>query len=301
MKNLNVFAYDVNDFLKIVSKKGTESDITLFHRKDGDNLFTFLAPSRFPEKISSLTDCIYPADVALINGDNITKDLGEVIIALDLMGIRKGYFLLNDESRIDTIKKIASKTSLRDFGFFSGNAIEFIDILSREKHTPKFHSPTVVVDHFFKVKSVGTVALGFVLGGKIEKHQKLKCSYIGKEAQIRSIQVQDEDQDSAESGTRVGLALKNIEADELERGMFLSDSGFQYLEKFKGDLEIHPAVKQKPENSFEIFASDLMRYQRGFFNGGEIIMEKPVMKAGNGFVVATPGRNPRILGRIRPS
>ena len=33
MNSLNAFAYDVNDFLKTVSKKSTESDITLHNRK----------------------------------------------------------------------------------------------------------------------------------------------------------------------------------------------------------------------------------------------------------------------------
>ncbi len=299
MNSLNAFAYDIGDFLKTVSKKATESDITLYNRKDGENIYTFLTPTRFPDKISSLTDCIYPADIALVNGNNLTKELGEAIIALDLMGMKRGYFLVDDESKIDQLKPIISKTSLKDFKFYSGNHMEFLDILSREKHLPRFSKPTIVVDHFFKVKSVGTVALGFVLGGRVEKHQKLMCSYANKEAQIRSIQVQDEDQDSVESGTRVGLALKNIDAEEIERGMFMSEGPFEYLTEFQGKFEFHPAVKGLSDSSFEIFVSDQMRYQRGVADKDKFTLEKPIVKVKNELVVATPNKSPRIQGKIR--
>ena len=298
MNSLSVFAYDLNDFLKVVSKKGTESDIALYNRKDGENVYTFLAPSRFPDKISSLTDCIYPADVALLNGNTITRELGEAIIALDLMGVKRGYFLVDDESKIDPLKAVISKTSLKEFGFYSGNPIEFMDILAKEKHSPRFSKPTVMVDHFFKVKSVGTVALGFVLGGRVEKHQKLMCSYIDKEAQIRSIQVQDQDQESVESGTRVGLAIKNVDAEELERGMFMTEGSFEYLTEFEAKLEMHPAVKAPSESDFEIFVADEMRYQRGFFQNGKISLEKPVARMKDNLVLAMPNRSPRVQGKV---
>lgn len=299
MDSLNVFTYDLEDFLRVVAKKGTESDIALFNRKDGDKIYTFLSPSRFPEKISSLTDSIYPSDVALLNGDRMTKELGEAIIALDLMGISRGFFLVQDESKIDPIRSIISKTSLKDFGFFSGNPMEFMDILSREKHRPRFSKPTVIVDHFFKVKSVGTVALGFVLGGKVEKHQKLMCSYVDREAQIRSIQVQDEDRDSAESGTRVGLAIKNVDATELERGMFMSEGDFQYIKDFEGEFNLHPAAKGSSDSSFEIFVSDTMRYQRGVYDKGSVSLEKPLARMKDEIVLSTPNRSPRVQGKIR--
>lgn len=301
MNSLNVFTYDLGDFLKVVSKKGTESDITLHHRKDGENLYTFISPSRFPEKISSLTDSIYPTDVALINGNNITKELGEVIIALDLMGKTRGYFFVEDESKIDQIRGIISKTSLKEYSFYKGNAIEFMDILSKEKHIPRFDKATVIIDHFFKVKSVGTVALGFVLGGRVEKHQKLVCSFIDKEVMVRSIQVQDQDQESVESGTRVGLALKNVDADELERGMFLTEGSQEYLTDFDAVLETHPVVKTSTDSSFEIFVSDMMRYQRGVYDKGKVSLEKPLVKLKNEIVVATPNRSPRVQGKLKLS
>lgn len=299
--NLTVFAYDAADFLKVVAKKGTESDITIYHRKDGENVYTFLTPSKFPDKVSSLTDTIYAADVAVINTENINKDFGEVIVALDLARISRGFFLVREEEKIDQIRRMVSNTSLKNFKFFSGNPMEMLPDLEKEKHSPRFQNTTVLVDHFFKVRSVGTVALGFVMGGKVERHQTLTCSYIDREVQVRSIQVQDEDQDIAESGTRVGLALKNIDSDELERGMFLSDGKFKYLEDFNGKLEISPFSKIKEDDVQEIFVSDLMRYQRGSFSRGNVSLEKPVVRIKDTLVVSTPNRTPRIFGKIRIS
>ena len=299
IKNLTVFTYDAADFLKVVAKKGTESDITLYHRKDGENVYTFLSPSRFPEKVSPLTDAMYPADIAIVNADQVNRDFGEVVVAMDLMGISRGYFLVSSPDKIDGIKRMTANTSMRNFGFFSGNPMELLPELDKEKHVPRFQNTMVLIDHFFKVKSVGTVALGFVLGGQVEKHQKLICSYADKEVQVRSIQVQDEDQESAQSGVRVGLALKNMDAEELERGMFLSNSPFQYLSSFNGKLEISPFSKLNADEVQEIFVSDEMRYQRGMVDKSSIQLEKPILKIKNTLVVSTPNRSPRIFGRIR--
>ncbi len=298
MKNLSVFAYGLDEFTRVLTKKGTESDIYLSNRKDDNGIFTFLSPSRFPDKISSLTDSIYPSDVAILNGDSLTRELGEVIVALDLMKRTTGYFIMSDTQNIDTIKAITKNTKLAGFKFFSGNPMEFLDELYKIEHKPRFSSTTVMIDHFFKVKSVGTVALGFVLGGRVEKHQDLHASYVDKEVQIKSIQMHDEDIDSADSGSRVGLALKNIEVEMLERGMVLSDHEFEYLKDFDGKFEPHSSLKSVVDNEFEFFASDYMRYQRGMMDKEKVTLQSRLLKLENSFVISILQKTPRICGRI---
>lgn len=82
--------------------------------------------------------------------------------------------------------------------------------------------PLVVVDHSFSVKGVGEVILGFVKRGTVRKYDKLTLLPANKEAIVRSIQLQDEEYDQAEAGSRVGLALKGVTVDELKRGSTLS-------------------------------------------------------------------------------
>src|SRR5262249_52372976 len=76
----------------------------------------------------------------------------------------------------------------------------------------------VPIDNYFNVKSVGTVILGLVKSGTVKKHDKLIVEPLGKEVLVKGIQSQDKDFDEAGPGTRVGLNLKGVEADELKRG-----------------------------------------------------------------------------------
>jgi selenocysteine-specific translation elongation factor len=81
---------------------------------------------------------------------------------------------------------------------------------------------TVPVDHAFGVKGVGTVVLGLVAEGTIKKHDTLKILPGAKTVQLRSIQKHDDDFDVASYGDRVGLALKNIEVKDVDRGTVLT-------------------------------------------------------------------------------
>jgi len=76
----------------------------------------------------------------------------------------------------------------------------------------------VTVDRAFNVKGVGTVVLGFAFT-RLRVHDRL--SALGKEVEVKSIQVMDEDQDEVFPGTRVGLALRGAEVEELNGVQFL--------------------------------------------------------------------------------
>jgi selenocysteine-specific translation elongation factor len=81
----------------------------------------------------------------------------------------------------------------------------------------------VPVDHYYHVKGVGIVVLGCVAQGLIKKHDTLKVLPTEKTAQIRSIKKHDDDSENAVAGDRVGLSLKNIEAEDLDRGYVLTN------------------------------------------------------------------------------
>lgn len=87
----------------------------------------------------------------------------------------------------------------------------------------KTYSGMIPIDHFFNVRGIGTVVLGSMAQGTIKKHDNLKVLPGDKTAQVRSIQKHDDDFDWAVQGDRAGLALKNIETDELDRGFVLTN------------------------------------------------------------------------------
>jgi selenocysteine-specific translation elongation factor len=81
------------------------------------------------------------------------------------------------------------------------------------------------VDHHFDVKGIGTVLLGFVKQGSVKRHESYRLYPTAKLAQVRSIQVHDEDVDEAPVGDHVGLALKGVTNDEVDRGHVLAPDG----------------------------------------------------------------------------
>jgi selenocysteine-specific translation elongation factor len=75
------------------------------------------------------------------------------------------------------------------------------------------------------VKGVGAVALGVVRRGTLRAHERLHLFPTRKDVEVRSIQVHDVDRKEAECGERVGVSLKGVDAEELERGQTLAPPG----------------------------------------------------------------------------
>ncbi len=297
MNSINIFTYNSTDYVREVAKVGTNSDILLYHRKDGDDVMTFTEPVKYPEKISSLTDSLFPSDVSIINANNIDRNFGEVIVALDLMEKNNGIIIVNDEKR-DMIKKIISNTNLKNYRLFTGRPMELMDELKKIQIKRNADKNLTVIDHFFKVKGVGTVALGFVLSGKIEKHQKVIISDIDREIEIKSIQMNDVDVETAGAGSRVGLALKNIDPSDIDRGMILSDKPFEYQNEINGKVNVHSTVRTELSDNYEVFLSDMMRYQRGKFENDKIIFENKIPVIKKNVVLASNNIIPRVFGTI---
>ncbi|MCY0851208.1 selenocysteine-specific translation elongation factor [Thermoplasma acidophilum] len=293
MYHFNVFAYGVEEILREVSKKGTESDIRLYNRKEEDGVMTFIEPIKYPDKVSSLTDSIYPTDLFIINGENLDKYFAETVIALDLFGKTRGIIVASEDKQ-STIRKLLKDTNIQP-EFFSGRPMEIIDRIKAFKIERNEQDTLVVIDHYFKVKSVGTVILGFVLSGKIRKHQDLYLSGINREVQVRSIQVNDVDFDEAEAGTRVGVALKNVEVEELSRGMFLAEKPFEYTNQVKDSVVFHKSLKGRDTMS-DPYISDLMNFVKCNPEGDAYTtrFKLPLLK--DSFVMADQNGFPRVVG-----
>ena len=79
MESYSIFCYNASDYVKEIAKVGTNSDILLYHRKDEDIIMTFIEPVKYPEKVSSLTDSIYPSDIAIVKVSTINKEIVKII------------------------------------------------------------------------------------------------------------------------------------------------------------------------------------------------------------------------------
>lgn len=225
MKGLTVAIAGDSTLGSFLAKKGTESDIGLYDLKRSNGAITYVVPIRYPEKIQSLVYALGMADIVVFAVNKIDKFLGEQIVAIDMIGIEHGYMILQNYLQVDDIKPLISGTVIERYELIEQDANKINEVILN-RDIPQVDGPAVVpVDHCFNVKGVGTVILGCVRRGTIRRHDNVEIFPTGKNALVRSIQVHDEDVAEASFGNRVGVALKGIDASEIERGCILAPPG----------------------------------------------------------------------------
>ena len=151
----------------------------------------------------------------------LDKFTGEQILALDTLGKKEGILSHSydvDESRLDLMIK---GTVIEGYKKVEQDKIK--EELTNFSTAKKDGSTSIVIDHSFDVKGVGTVALGKVISGKITQYDKILHYPSEIEAMVKSIQMHDDDVKESIFPGRVGLSLKNIKHDEITRGDILSN------------------------------------------------------------------------------
>jgi selenocysteine-specific translation elongation factor len=213
------------DWARSIGKETSNTSFGIGALKRDDRIVTTLYPSKYPDKIWSLLFPLSLSDTVFLNISKIDKELGEIIIALDLAGKTKGHVHVDPMVDRSILSKIVKGTVVEEYTEFDPDPPILREKLFSMPLGERQTGTMVLVDQSFSVKGVGTVVLGFVTNGEVRKHQELFAQPKGKRTQIRSIQVHDKDQESSPAGSRVGLALKNIDPDDLPRGTALvSDS-----------------------------------------------------------------------------
>ncbi|CAB3287789.1 Translation elongation factor 1 alpha-related protein [Methanocaldococcus lauensis] len=223
---------------KELGKKGTSTDITFYNYKQGEKVICYVEPTRYPDRINPLIYTINMMDYALVFIDEITGELGETLLALDMFEIDKGFFVLGDYVDVDMLKNIISQTSMRNFEILEKNFIDIREkIVNLNVERDYDGNVKIPIDHYFTVRSVGTVILGKVESGTVKVHDNLNIYPINKTVMVRSIQIHDNDFTEAKAGNRVGLALKGITTEELDRGYILSDKDLKVTNEL--DIKIN--------------------------------------------------------------
>jgi len=229
MSNLTVAVIGPEGYAQDLGKKGTSSDITFYNLKKGDNTITFLEPARYPERLASLFFSVSMAARAILVVDEINAAFGECLIMLDCAGIREGILVLRNYITPEQIAPLIQGTVVEHYRLLPDDRMRIREELIAEIEAVKEPDQirdhgAVPVDHFFNVKGIGVVVLGEVIGGRICRHETLRVHPTKKTALVRSIQKHDDDAEYAIPGDRVGLALKGIETEDLDRGSVLSAS-----------------------------------------------------------------------------
>jgi selenocysteine-specific translation elongation factor len=311
MSNLNVAVLGSPGYSRELGKKGTESDVTLYNAKRGDATLTLIEASKYPEKLASLFYAASFADYAILVVDQINAAFGETIVMLDCLGVQRGVIVPRNYIAADQLKRFTRGTVTEKYTVMEDDLPRLREhMMAKAERTPTGPTSgtgTVVVDHYFNVRGVGAVALGVVRAGQIHHHDKLLALPTSKTALIRSIQKNDEDYETAELGDRVGLALKNVEASDLERGQMLtSDPAVTQTSAIAGELRqvkywANPLTSGMPVhvgNGLQFNSAKVTEAGNGHIS---IALDRPLAYApgDRATVMYLNGGNLRVVGTIR--
>ncbi len=231
MGNITVAILGSLEYGSALAKKGTSTDITLYNLKKGEDTVTFIEPTRYPERLAPLFYACALSKKAIVVVNVLDSSFGEQLVMLQCSDIKSGYIILKNYVPKEKIEALIKGTSLEKFEIIPDdpNALrEKLLVEASKQKTVELPAGqqaigAVPVDHAFNVKGVGVVVLGIVVYGLVQKHASLNVLPAIKTAQVRSIQKHDEEFDLAGEGDRVGLALKNVDVEDLDRGTVLTN------------------------------------------------------------------------------
>ena len=221
VESINFVVLGKQDIASEFGKKGTETDLTLFDRKESDVIKTWVVPTGFPEKIQPLFQAINLAEYVIFHVDKLDKFTGEQIIALDSLKKEKGILSHTfdvDETKLNLMIK---GTVVENYVQVDQDKIK--EEMDKFKPLSNESQSEMVIDHCFDVKGVGTVILGKVTCGKIKQYDNLKLYPEGIDVLIKSIQMHDDPVSESICPARVGLAVKGVKPDDVSRGDVISE------------------------------------------------------------------------------
>ena len=300
VKSVNFVILGDQSIASDLGKVGTQTDLTLYDRKESDIIKTWVTPSGFPDKIQPLLQAINLAEYVIFHVDKLDKFTGEQIIVLDCL--KKGQGILShtfdvDESRLNAM---IAGTVLEGYARVGSDKIK--EEINKFEPIQNDEPVEVVVDHCFDVKGVGTVVLGKVAHGKISQYDNLKLYPAGVDVMIKSIQMHDDPVAESAAPARVGLALKGAKPDDVGRGDVITQEGsVDIVSTVKLDFKKNPFYKQDVSvNQGCLVGIGLQVRSAKFSSVSPLVLEfeKPVVCKKNQIAVILKPESPtiRILG-----
>lgn len=246
MESVNFAFLGRPELAATLGKKGTQTDLTLFDRKESGAIRTWVVPSGFPEKIQPLFQAVNLAEYAILHVDALDRYAGEQILVLDAAGRGRGILSHSEGVDHDTLLRAVRGTAVEGYDVVEPDDIRLA--AAAFGPAPGKGGARVVVDHCFDVKGAGTIALGKVLSGSVSKHDTLRALPSGIDVLVKSIQMHDDPVETASSPARVGLALKGARPQEIGRGEVLCGSGaeLQVSDEICLDFAKTPYYKGEP-------------------------------------------------------
>ena len=300
VKSINFVVLGKQDLASEFGKKGTESDLTLYDRKESDVIKTWVIPNGFPEKIQPLFQAINLAEYVIFHVDKLDKFTGEQIIALDSLKKEKGILSHTfdvDESKLNMMIK---GTVVENYARVEQDKIK--EEMNALEPITNDNPAELLIDHCFDVKGVGTVILGKVSNGTIKQYDNLKLYPHNIDVLIKSIQMHDDPVSESICPARVGLAVKGAKPDEVGRGDVISvEDAVEIKTEIELDFEKSPFYKSEITENQGCLVNIGLQTKAAKFSSItplKLIFEKPIVCKKNDIAVILKPESTtiRILG-----
>ena len=300
VSSVNFVVLGKQDIVSDFGKKGTETDLTLYDRKESDIIKTWVIPNGFPDKIQPLFQAINLAEYVIFHVDKLDKFTGEQIIALDSLKKEKGILSHTfdvDESKLNMMIK---GTVVEKYVKVDQDKIK--EEMDKLEPITNNDPSEIVIDHCFDVKGVGTVILGKVTNGKIKQYDNLKLYPAGIDVLVKSIQMHDDPVGESVCPARVGLAVKGAKPDEVGRGDIITKEGVvDVMTEVELDFQKNPFYKNNITENQGCLVNIGLQIKAAKFSSIsplKLSFEKPVVcKKGQIAVVLKPESTTiRIMG-----
>jgi len=235
-----------------VAKKSETEGMIVYTRVEGGKRISFLDTSDFPERIQGYSRVASIADHSLYffpSSGKLAAPDGELAVLLGAFGLEGTLELAEGAPTPEVARAMLGGTPVAGYKPDIRNPLSSAIDLSNVSPRPDFPKDRLLiyVDRVFTVKGVGTVALGFVLSGKASIHDQLRPipGPPDSRADVRGVQVNDVDYESAGRGVRVGLSLRGVEPKDLEKVHWFDDGSLQLTDSPSFELAKSPYYKQE--------------------------------------------------------
>jgi selenocysteine-specific translation elongation factor len=222
-------------FENSVAKKSEVEGIIVYHKSESGIRYSFLDDESFPEKIQGYSKIASISDYAFFiypSSGKLAAPDGELAILLNSFKLPGRVISLDTPLSKETLGASLKGINVADYPIEQRDVKSSIIELPKDPPSTNFQrqGTLIYIDRAFSVKGVGVVVLGFVLSGKVALHDKLRLIPSGgstKFAEVKGIQISDEDCTESERGIRIGLSLKGVEVKDLAKTSWLDDGSFQ--------------------------------------------------------------------------
>lgn len=324
MPVLNVAFVGSEELARKLAKSNDVRDIESYvHKEDREGetcVLSLLRPLRHPERLRPLLSVLNVAEVGVVEINNVDAALGEILVSFGAAGVERGMAIINpsEGNWVDSeqVNMILSQAGLETWKLYESvpeshdireELYQHMDVIGSKINSTKMVLP---VDQHFNVKGVGLVAIGYVQSGTVSKHDEVLILPANETGVVRSLQVMDDDVDSAVTGDRVGVALRNLREEALHRGCMIIHPESQSLirhDNSKIKMKNAPFQKRQLANEDVIHAAVDLQFVVGRIKqvDGEIISvewESPLWIRAEGspeiLITQLDAMPMRIIGRV---